>query len=728
MNMKIRYVLFLLLISNLAGTIYSQGGFKNQQKYWFMRQRLNEKFVKVGPDHGESLPAGAYQVVAEGQWNNTTDINKKIYWGSETPGRMGYYIGVLATEIKLLRDKGEDYSNTVMELYYALNAIDRLDDYGEIIMEYQPESARVPDCDECSFWSASGPLGIVEWDPVSQHWLPKDGSEFTSSNSRNGYYARTDIPADFLSNFPDANMMKGGLSRPWRVDNGYDGCYFGGYSTNPDEINYQAYGSDETSQDQTFGLLMGLKLVKQFVPSDVTYNGEGLRAKGIQIANRLIDLFGPDQIFYSPITNSPFICSDGSNANSFAASMNSLRFDFLYDQPNEVNSQVCWPAAINTPCLHSDWNFNDEVHAVSTRNLYALVASIANTTTHEYMCNYVTTDGFDWGFYYLLRQALYPHGADGGCDYELNEVIEDLSDCPCRGPHLDQYEWTEDGSYKTGNTWHQYTFAEMNSNTTSDWFTPNRWDAACKEIWGVETWHDDNTWVDRNLKLLIAGEFVGLDYMLLFNLANIVHGDGYISGTYTDMRHYYFTAGGPLFPLNYHPVGFIDMTTDVKLSVGTNVDAKAANFIEILPGFEAPVGSIFSAEIKDGQWTCVDEIYKKVPFVPVQVRDSLNRVNRPDLSESSTTTLEEEKGIDQFFTCYPNPTYSTVTISCNSKDWNDIISVKFIDINGKEVFSTIGTCNQPVDISSFNQGYYNMVLEYTVNGGLVQENFKIIKL
>jgi hypothetical protein len=41
--------------------------------------------------------------------------------------RHGYYLGLLATEYRLLKDAGEDVSGVLNELYYALATINRLD-------------------------------------------------------------------------------------------------------------------------------------------------------------------------------------------------------------------------------------------------------------------------------------------------------------------------------------------------------------------------------------------------------------------------------------------------------------------------------------------------------------------------------------------------------------------------------------------------------------------------
>ncbi len=43
--------------------------------------------------------------------------------GGDSPDNLGYYIGMLAAEYKLLKDNHEDVSETVRELFCAINQI-----------------------------------------------------------------------------------------------------------------------------------------------------------------------------------------------------------------------------------------------------------------------------------------------------------------------------------------------------------------------------------------------------------------------------------------------------------------------------------------------------------------------------------------------------------------------------------------------------------------------------
>lgn len=95
----------------------------NLQKYWYYRWRLVNDFVKVGEGVGHSIPIQSRQ-----GYNGIPDIevaDATIYHG--------FYLGVLATEYKLLKinQRHADLEWTKTELYYAIKAFERLDMYGE---------------------------------------------------------------------------------------------------------------------------------------------------------------------------------------------------------------------------------------------------------------------------------------------------------------------------------------------------------------------------------------------------------------------------------------------------------------------------------------------------------------------------------------------------------------------------------------------------------------------
>ena len=102
------------------------------EKYNAYRIRLvNEFMLGVGDGFGMSIPASM---------RNTNDSNYKgaetIKWGDATI-ELSYYIAVLATEYKLVETK-EQKQQTLKELFYALEAFNRLDYYAEEYFNAKP--------------------------------------------------------------------------------------------------------------------------------------------------------------------------------------------------------------------------------------------------------------------------------------------------------------------------------------------------------------------------------------------------------------------------------------------------------------------------------------------------------------------------------------------------------------------------------------------------------------
>jgi len=92
------------------------------EKYWYYRYRLKHQFLVVSPDNevGTNIPGSIRH------W-----YGDKMNWGdSEVP--LGFYIAVLASEYRLLKDYGQDYSETLNELKWAMLAVDRIDYYAEL--------------------------------------------------------------------------------------------------------------------------------------------------------------------------------------------------------------------------------------------------------------------------------------------------------------------------------------------------------------------------------------------------------------------------------------------------------------------------------------------------------------------------------------------------------------------------------------------------------------------
>lgn len=148
------------------GLSFAQTDQINMEKYWKFRNTFREKFIKIGSNQGESLPVGAIK-----PHDCVDDIDNNIDGGQVRYGEMhwgdgmirhGHYLGLLATEYRLLKNSGQDVTGTLNELYYALSAINRLDKFGE---------------------PALGPVYSAQF-----------------PENLNGFYLREDIPEDFATN------------------------------------------------------------------------------------------------------------------------------------------------------------------------------------------------------------------------------------------------------------------------------------------------------------------------------------------------------------------------------------------------------------------------------------------------------------------------------------------------------------------------------------------------
>lgn len=209
--MKKVIALFMFLAASLC--LSAQDEITNLQKYWHYRFRLVNHYMVVGENAGMSLPADI---------RNSDDYPELIRWG-EAPVYLGYYIGVLATEYRLLKDNGQNTDHTLTELYYAIKAVLRLDLAGETY-------------------------------PVWDHPHP---------GSINGFLIRDDVPANFLTQHPELNF---GVN-PNHFTTGQGTA---GVVSNIDSDYIHHFTADEpkaigVSQDVMYELLMGFALVKRYV-------------------------------------------------------------------------------------------------------------------------------------------------------------------------------------------------------------------------------------------------------------------------------------------------------------------------------------------------------------------------------------------------------------------------------------------------------------------------------
>lgn len=139
-NIKFVTIIILLLI-NLVNISAQKLTAEDHYKYWYYRYRLVNEFLIPGlatqncVASGLSIPAGAALHYKE------TDTHLKLRWTDNPASGLGYYIGILATELKLLYLYNQPYTNTQQELYYAMKAYERIDINCECLFDYPDNTA-----------------------------------------------------------------------------------------------------------------------------------------------------------------------------------------------------------------------------------------------------------------------------------------------------------------------------------------------------------------------------------------------------------------------------------------------------------------------------------------------------------------------------------------------------------------------------------------------------------
>ncbi len=218
MNYNFKNIAFLVLLY-IPCQILCQTPEANLQKYWDYRDQFYDSHIvdiepssiPIGaPKNGINIPTGII---------NNTNIGRRqftVSWGDATVG-LAWYISLLASEYKLQRYQGQDVSLITQRIYRAMDALNRLDDNAE------PE------------------FGCGEY-----YTREYSGSGYTNIN---GFFIRDDVDNAFFEYWASHGKTS------W-IGLGPKSDYL-----DPDPRK------KEMSQDQVWHLLLGFALVKEFVDS-----------------------------------------------------------------------------------------------------------------------------------------------------------------------------------------------------------------------------------------------------------------------------------------------------------------------------------------------------------------------------------------------------------------------------------------------------------------------------
>lgn len=494
----VKVLIFIFVCISVFQDIQAQNDSLNHQKYGWMRYRIRNYFQHMGYGPGESLPAGLIR-----EYHTCKELERPsriVDWGDGTIF-LGWYLGVLGTEYKLLRNAGERSDSTLRELYLALNAFDRLDKNAEIVWSNFDGVTK------------KGKVRPVEWDSVNRRWLGKDEFEL------NGFFLRNDAGPDFARFFPFATGIGSALSG---VYNPIDTNYFGEYQVCP-PFTYRAfryYPMNEPSHDQIFPLLMGLILTYECSDEFMVWNGQNLGERARETALRMINHYDQDWKYRNPARKE---FGNGCNAEG-CMPYNGGGYSIAYAYPlalignylqegkklyksgpgqtfkdlqNPYMTGVSFltkPVFKNlTPLFYNHHvNHHMEVVIASISNAYA---GKSGSRSARYIWERVHDNEVGWEFYYLLNRFLFPNKTD----FWPKEFVEkELDLCPPNGPH-----WLFDKQKK--------------ATHSAPWVISNRFVFGFKNGMQWSAKDSLNPW--------FKGYFSGSDYMLLYNIYRLVFPD-----------------------------------------------------------------------------------------------------------------------------------------------------------------------------------------------------------
>lgn len=543
------------------------------------------------------------------------DLKGGVYTTDNTLMQMGNYLAVLATEWALLNREGSSTIQTEKEIYYALKAIERLDAKGETMY---PGTANSPNL--------------------------------------NGFLARSDVDnmAQLNTTGKNYDIVKSAISCNHLEQSSCDGSS----NANPKFTNAM-------SQDEVIGLLFGFALMRKCLPDNVSYNGMALRPKSREISNRIVNYVRTGGTTNSWVIVDPDqqkrVCR-GQNALWFSYGIastanyingNTILHQFghhnLYSQSlgvatwntykkllalNNTSVFVGFPiplsvqSALGINSYEPIWiPGNDCFNQPTTPNtqscashegayvvsMFLKLASTGRSAGNQPSYNPLNIINF---FSNIGSTVLDPMGKQriNSISQTYKKELYELVSSFINGynPVLSESYWRNEfnqlncgcNCYQSINPSGyldcQNYIASTNGNP---WQPPGQW--MVEDRWAF---HKEYGGIGGQLK-----EFMGLDYMLAYNLYRLKYfAGGYNSRvrTYFNNRTFPYTSlpnpydnnntyqfGSHTYPIERKAVFSIESTNTQVTSSG-NLVFSAGSDIKLKPGFKAKPGSVFRAIIK----------------------------------------------------------------------------------------------------------------------------------
>lgn len=661
---------------------------QNLQKYWYYRERLVNDYLIIGDFHGGSIPAARRIPINNPQVEGPCVATQNILeWGDATIS-LGWYIGVLATEWKLLSDRGEDVSKTTEELYYALRAFNRIDEE----FEY--------------YWSGGMQTGVL-----------------------NGFFGRDDVPADLIGdpNNPNSNYK--------HFNSGLYSSSIVKYSTS----DFACKGHlAETSQDQIYHIMMGCALVSKLLPSTLQYNNMSLNnlngniyfvKEARDITSRMISWLNKDGdwTLKNPITNQcvgpqnncglkgmanakllsygiaeaacritqepPAIPTNGTPMacikyhNLFSMGDGYMVWKIFQDLvPN------CSPTASPTtifgpefePCEVCQEDLKALLIAAMGNSFFICIpfcgspVKVINNITAQRIGNRSAAENNE--ILSLLHSVLYGVTPEGLGISFFNSL---LNDAPCYGP----YNLSTPGNPN---------YPHYNWSAGNRFLQPEQ-----RGLVAVSTDCGD----------FFGGEYNGLDYMLLYNLYRLAYPSSF--SIYMNLADRNINASYPLTiatrTIGSHQYPYIHRSVNTIASASNiNSDGdvlfKAEKYIDLVNGFNSDAGSFFDAAIE--KFICEPTHYDLGGGNTIT---GLKILASNDTSSGKKTTPQ-----DKLIFISPNPSDGLLTLTFSNNESSEL-----------SIYNSIG---QIVYYARINSDALSNHLTYLVNLNSLPQGIYFIKV
>lgn len=567
----------------------------NNERYWIYRDRFRKKFINIGGvEDGQSLPFIQFREnslapvidkdhvndhITDAEKRRLFTVNTADYKGRLSKGEMGIelgnYIAVLATEYRLLQWDGADLTAIRNELYYAINAINRLDKNAE---PYFKEEFKTHNDNLNGFLMREDiPHGFYRrWenlgDPVHTQGTQSSGIYAVEQKEYTPYDENGNPLPNELRFFDKRGHMidESAGKTDWVCDERFGRDY---------ENNRYGGRDNEFSQDQTFGILLGLSFVVKYVDDDFvkplsTDQGFNLVTESKAIVHRILTFFAANKLSLPQIkpacgNNTPGYIEDGRTLTTDNCDFQDLTAEWTirnptnqkaaWRGPNAYQMGFMWPMSVlshnmNDEILDWDISVNYHRHGNYYYNFNANGKNRFNDNFTYYNNDQLVTN---WDFFYnashLIRNACFA-GKDGD-DYILTHdqvfslatkfdrphmeiiyaALNDktpkmsqqtyqslLAKAPCGGPFMTENEKASFSQFKetfddifieTITTWAQGQKITENQTLINQFAAQLQ---AIKDSRGI--WYREGTMYIHRFWEFDDGEFNGIDYMLLHNL------------------------------------------------------------------------------------------------------------------------------------------------------------------------------------------------------------------